>query len=310
MKMPPLTLCRQTPRPRHGPLIEYDGEIPSLNCRLLREYLLSWNLEGTILRAPQVTTWWLPYNKIAIMRYGHTVNSAIPEDPNEAEFPDEPWPDDVMIRIKSHPSLQVPPTALFAGDPSQASPPSGPPTGWQGPALGQAQPISADAAGLVDYTSANVTRTVEGQQEEPPDEELQAFRGESKKDHLIHAMISWATLESYPLRIGVSLPVVNPALEDGEAVFHEAQLWEETEEQWIIEEKDAEYVYSWLSERFKARSSTKMLPMGMPESVDEMAIQTSRDGGYGYILFAPEDSLSESMKKLSSQLLEERLNIG
>jgi hypothetical protein len=29
--------------------------------------------------------------------------------------------------------------------------------------------------------------------------------------------------------------------------------------------------------------------MGMPESVAEMAVQTSRDGGYGYILFTPED---------------------
>jgi hypothetical protein len=34
-----------------------------------------------------------------------------------------------------------------------------------------------------------------------------------------------------------------------------------------------------LSNRFKARSSTKMLPMDMPESVDAMALQTSRDGG-------------------------------
>jgi hypothetical protein len=30
------------------------------------------------------------------MRYGHTINTNIPEDPDEAEFPDEPWPDDVV----------------------------------------------------------------------------------------------------------------------------------------------------------------------------------------------------------------------
>jgi hypothetical protein len=149
----------------------------------------------------------------------------------------------------------------------------------------------------------NATRTVEGQPEEPPDEGSLELRGSSKKDDLIHAMISWATLESYPLRIGVRLPIVNPALVDGEEVFHEAQLWEETEEQWIIEKDHAKYVYFWLSERFKARSSTKMLPMGMPESVEEMAVQTSRDGGYGYILFAPEDSLSEAMKKMDVQVI-------
>jgi hypothetical protein len=65
---------------------------------------------------------------------------------------------------------------------------------------------------------------VEGQPEEPPDEELQRLRGIAQKDNLVHALISWATLESYPLRIGVSLPVLNPVLEDGEEVFHEAQL--------------------------------------------------------------------------------------
>jgi hypothetical protein len=242
LKMPPLTLFRQTPIPRHGSSIQFDGEVPSLNHRLLKEHRLAWNLEGTILRAPQATTWWLPYNRLAIMRYGHTINSGIPDDPNEAEFPDEPWPRDVMIRIKTHAPAQHPPAELPAGDPSQAS--SQAPSGWQGPALGQAQPISADAAGLVGYSSSNAMQTVDGQPEEPPDEGLQEFRGISKKDELIHAMISWATLESYPLRIGVSLPVVNPALEDGEEVFHEAQLWEETEEQWIIEKDHAEYVYT------------------------------------------------------------------
>jgi hypothetical protein len=146
-------------------------------------------------------------------------------------------------------------------------------------------------------------RTVEGQPEEPPDEGLLEERGISKKDELIHAMISWTTLESYPLRIGVSLPIVNPMMVDGEEALHEGQLWEETEEQWIVEEKHAEFVYEWLSNRFKARSPTKMLPMGMPESVEEMAVQTSRDGSYGYILFAPEDSLAEAMKKMEVQVI-------
>jgi hypothetical protein len=123
--------------------------------------------------------------------------------------------------------------------------------------------ISGATAGLVGYSSANGSRVVEGQAEIPPDEGLQLFRGLSQKDHLVHAMISWTTLESYPLRVGVSLPVPNPVLEDGEVVFHEAQLWEETEEEW--EDHQASTVYAWLSQRFAARSSTRMLPMGMLE---------------------------------------------
>jgi hypothetical protein len=74
--------------------------------------------------------------------------------------------------------------------------------------LGQAQQISVDASSLAGYNSPHDTRTVEGQKEEPPEENLQEFRGVSQKDQLIHSIISWATLESYPLRIGVSLPVV------------------------------------------------------------------------------------------------------
>jgi hypothetical protein len=143
----------------------------------------------------------------------------------------------------------------------------------------------------------------EGQKEEPPAENLQEFRGISQKDQLIHSIISWTTLESYPLRVGVSLPVVNPVMVDDEEVLHEAQLWEETEEQWIIEENHAKFVYACLSHRFAARSSTQMLPMGMPESVDDVAVQTMKDGSYGYILFTPEDSLAEAMKKMDVQVI-------
>jgi hypothetical protein len=102
LKIPPLMLCRRTPRRGHGPSMQFDGEVPALNHRLLKEHRLSWNIEGTILSAPQVTTWWLPYNREAIIHYGHSVNSSIPADPNEAESPLEPWPNDVTIRIKSH----------------------------------------------------------------------------------------------------------------------------------------------------------------------------------------------------------------
>jgi hypothetical protein len=95
---------------------------------------------------------------------------------------------------------------------------------------------------------------------------------------------------------------------------HEAQLWEETDEEFVIEKNHAEFIYTWLSERFKLRSFTKILPERMPESVDEVVVQTSRDGSYGYILFAPLDSLAESMKKMDVQVVFEYgdgfMNVG
>jgi hypothetical protein len=231
IKTPPFSQCQLEPRRGHGPKISFTGGTPPLSHRLLRQHNLSWNMGGNILHAPQISAWWLPYNKGAIMRYGHSVNSDIPEDPEEADFPDEPWPEDVVIRIKSHPGPQAS-TGPVSVDGAGTLPPSGAPSSWIGPALGSAPMISPAAAGLEGYGSFNRSRTVEGQTEEPPDEGMQQCRGLSQKDHLVHAMISWTTLESYPLRVGVSLPVPNPVLEDGEVVFHEAQLWEETEEEW------------------------------------------------------------------------------
>jgi hypothetical protein len=273
VKTPPFETCQLEPRRGHSPKITYTGGTPLLSHRLLRQHRLAWNLAGNLLYAPEVSTWWLPYNKVAIMRYVHAINTDIPENPEDAEFPDEPWPEDVIIRIKSHPGQPAPagPTSVGGTGGSSAS---GVPIGWAGPALGSAPAISAAASGLSGYISVNQARTVEGQAELPPDEGLQQFRGLTQKDSLVHALISWATLESYPLRIGVSLPVLNPALEDGEEVFHEAQLWEETEEEWIITDNHAVSVYNWLMQRLAARSSGQALPEGMPSSVDTMTVQT------------------------------------
>jgi hypothetical protein len=90
---------------------------------------------------------------------------------------------------------------------------------------------------------------------------------------------------------------------DDEEVLHEAQLWEETEEEWVIAENHAAFVYDWLSQKFASRSTTRLLPTGMPNSVNEMEVQTMRDGSYGYILFTPEDSLAEAMKKMDVQVI-------
>jgi hypothetical protein len=104
------------------------------------------------------------------------------------------------------------------------------------------------------------------------------------------------TLESYPLRVGVSLPVLNPALEDGEEIFHEAQLWEETEEDW--ENHQASFVYDWLMHRLASRAAGQALPEGMPSSLDAMEVRTWKDGEFGNILFTPADSLAEPWKKM------------
>jgi hypothetical protein len=70
-KIPPFDKWRSTPRRGLGPRINFDDEVVPLNLRILRQHLLARNLEGRILRAPQVTTWWVPYHLDAIMRYGH-----------------------------------------------------------------------------------------------------------------------------------------------------------------------------------------------------------------------------------------------
>jgi hypothetical protein len=220
-------------------MIEFQGEIGPLGFRLMKQHILAWNLNETIINAPEPTNWFLPYDKEEIMRYGNTVNRTIPPDPEEAEFPDEPWPTDVIIRIKSHPPPQLSPDPIPNSGPPQSFHPPG---SWLGPAPGQAPPISQNASALVDYNSPNSVQTVDGQPEEPPDEGLQAFRGLADRDELVHRMLSWTTLESYPLRIGISLPIPNQAMVDGEEVFHEAQLWEETEEEFIIEENHAEAI--------------------------------------------------------------------
>jgi hypothetical protein len=92
VKVPPLAQCNVTQRAERGASIQYDGEVVNLGLRMLKEHAFAWNSEGRILEAPVITTWWLPYGLNAIVHYGHSVNSSIPEDPGEAEFPPTQWP--------------------------------------------------------------------------------------------------------------------------------------------------------------------------------------------------------------------------
>jgi hypothetical protein len=84
-----------------GFIAEHDEEWVPLGLKVLKEHARIWNVDGIMLNAPSMTTWLVPYDYEAIMRYGHAVNSAIPEDTNEAEFPSEPWANQVVLRIKS-----------------------------------------------------------------------------------------------------------------------------------------------------------------------------------------------------------------
>jgi hypothetical protein len=217
--------------------IQYGGEVAPLSLKILREHLFAWNLGGRILAAPHLTTWWVPHNYDEIMRYGHTVNSDIPEDVAQAESPDEPWPERVVIRIKSLAPPQVPAALLsVGGSPLPSAPDS--PLGWRGAPLGQAQQISADASGLIGYDSQN-QGTENLQMEAPQDPELPRVRGESMINEEVHKLISWTTRKNYMPWVGISLPIQDPV--GGE--YHEGQLWEEIPEDLIIEEYHAEAVY-------------------------------------------------------------------
>jgi hypothetical protein len=71
-------------------------------------------------------------------------------------------------------------------------------------------------------------------------------------------MISWTTRKDYPLLVGISLPITDQSLDGA----HEAQLWEETNENWIVDGNHAAKAYQWLGERFISRSTQRFLPTG------------------------------------------------
>jgi hypothetical protein len=111
---------------------------------------------------------WIPYDLNEIMRWGHSINTDIPEWGDEAEFPRLPWGDRVVIRVKSQAPPNQPSAPLPAGDGSQ-DPSSAPglPATWKGPALGEAPPISADAAAWANYHSPYDTKAADQEPEDP-----------------------------------------------------------------------------------------------------------------------------------------------
>jgi hypothetical protein len=98
--------------------LRFEGEWIPLGLRVLREHDLAFELEGITIESPTITSWWYPYDFEAIMRYGNSLNSSIPPDSNKAEFPPEPWPQRVVILIKTGPDPNMPSAPLPAGDSS------------------------------------------------------------------------------------------------------------------------------------------------------------------------------------------------
>jgi hypothetical protein len=289
VKVPPIPMCQVTSRERGGAILTFDGEVPSLALKLLKEHLFTWNLEGRMLVAPMPKLCWLPYDFNEIMRFGHSVNTDIPEWGDEAEFPPTPWRDRVTIRVKS----QIPPFQPLAPLPADGELPSsssapGLPAAWTGPALGQAPPISPDAAALAGYNSPN---SKESAVQEPEDPELLRLRGLSCSDEDIHKLISWTTRKDYQTLIGISLPIKNWVGDE----YHEIQFWEDTIDQ-IQFDHTAVGAYDWLVNRFRSRAANQTLPMGMPDKFENLSVVMYRTGKAGYILFTLLDSFASSLR--------------
>jgi hypothetical protein len=296
IKTPPLVRSQRINRHSLA-IIQFSEEPQRLNTRLIGTHLFSWNLEGTIIRDIAPMDLWVPYDLGQIMRRGHGLNTSIPEEVDMAEFPDYPWDSEVMIRIKSQ---NPPPHATI---PIPSSGPQGtiaPPDSWQGPALGQAPPISADAAGLIDHTSPNTGQDGTTLGDLPPDPNMQAFRGLLDIDAAVHKMISWTTRKNDPLMLGISLPINDESLQRA----HEAQLWEQVIDDAIIENNHAEMMFQWLLQKLIYRSeSDHQRPYGMPEEVSEVTVQTWKDGKAGYILFTPKGMIADSMASMETRIM-------
>jgi hypothetical protein len=283
IKTPPFAHARIEIKPNHVTL-RYDGDWVQLGLRTLREHDLVFQLGGTLIEAPATTSWWYPYDLGAIMRDGNSLNSDIPADPNEAEFPPEQWPQRIVTRIKAAPTPNVPLAPLPAGDPSLAP---GLPKTWADVDPGNPRSISSTSAGLVDYETAHEVRPADDGI--PIDESLAAYRGLTQKDEAVHKLISWTTRKDYPTHIGISLEI--PDWVGSET--HEIQFWEHARSvPWI---GSARELYMWFAKTLTNRSKTGKLPTGMPPLFEGIEVTTERTGKNGRILFSLETSMGSPM---------------
>jgi hypothetical protein len=158
----------------------------------------------------------MPYDKALIMEHGNRGDSVISFDPGESEVPEEPWPDEVYIRIKSGTPPRVkkqPFQSASDGDGTASSHPGSDPSTrasqasgktWKNATPGPSFVGDVDTTALASYQSGNVT-----QFSAIPDDPLVLAQLEA--DLAVHKAISWATRKNYEIHMGISLAVPNPA---------------------------------------------------------------------------------------------------
>jgi hypothetical protein len=100
VKMPPLDQCQVTENGNRM-IVRCEQEPARLEARVIKDHALSFILNGHTIQDSVVSSWWLPYDKEEVMRYGHRLSSDIPHSAADAEFPPEPWPNRVTVRLKS-----------------------------------------------------------------------------------------------------------------------------------------------------------------------------------------------------------------
>jgi hypothetical protein len=144
-----------------------------------------------------------------------------------------------------------------------------------------------------------ITRTVEGQQGDPPDPDLLNIRGISQVDEDVHSMISWTTRKDYPLMVGISLPIADQSFNGA----HAPLLWEETGEELVITKNHAATLFTWLQKRFTNRSTHRFLPVGMPDSLAEVTVSAWKNGKAGYVLFTPSDMIADPISESETKIV-------
>jgi hypothetical protein len=86
VKIPPFEKCQVEIRNDRA-IIRQPGDLIPRGLRSLKEHVFAFQYEGQTIEASGVTSWWVPYDLGAIMRNGDSLNTDIPADINEAEFP-------------------------------------------------------------------------------------------------------------------------------------------------------------------------------------------------------------------------------
>jgi hypothetical protein len=67
--------------------ITFDEDPEPLESQVLKKHQLCFRFSDEVITELDFSEWWIPYEKGAILKYGHRINPRIPENEEEAEFP-------------------------------------------------------------------------------------------------------------------------------------------------------------------------------------------------------------------------------